>query len=68
MRVEVRPFDSTDLVLAHCRRYGKADDAPNWNLLKVICVESSDQPIELILRRASLALIPFPNESKPRKR
>jgi hypothetical protein len=50
--------------LAHCCRYRKANDPPNRNPLKAICVESSDQPIEFILCRASVALIPFPNEAK----
>lgn len=54
VRVKIRPFDSTDLVLAHCRRNGKADDPSNWNLLKAICVESSYQPI------ASSSCVPFP--------
>jgi len=68
VRVKIRPFDSTDLVLAHCRRDGNADDPPHWKLLKAIRIESSDQAIELILRRAPLALITFPDEPKPRKR
>ena len=40
VRVKIRPFDTTDFVLAQCRRDGNADDPPNWNLLKAICVES----------------------------
>ena len=68
LRVEVRPFDLTDFLLTHRSRDGKADDPPNGNLLKGICLESSDQTIQLILCRPSVALVPFPDETKPRER
>ena len=60
------PFDPADLVLAHCCRYRKANDPSNRNLLSAICVESSDQPVEFILCRASVALVPLPDEAKSR--
>ena len=42
MRVEVRPFNSTDFVLPHCGCDSKADDPSDRNLLAGICFESSD--------------------------
>ena len=68
LRVKVRPFDLADFVLTHRGRNGKADDPPNGNLLKAICFESSDQTIEFILCRPSVALIPLPNETEPCQR
>jgi hypothetical protein len=37
-------------------------------LLAGICFESSDQAIQLILRRSSVTPVPFPNETKTRQR
>jgi hypothetical protein len=68
LRVEVRPFDPTDFVLTHRSRDGKADDPPNGNFLKAICLESSDQTIQFILCRPPVALIPLPDETKPCER
>jgi hypothetical protein len=42
MRVEVRPFNSTDFVLPHRGCDSKADDPFDRNLLAGICVESGD--------------------------
>ena len=68
LRVEVCPFNSADFVLPHRGRDSKADDPSDRNFLKGICLESSDQTIQLILRRSSVALIPLPNETKPCER
>jgi hypothetical protein len=68
MRVEVRPFNSADFVLPHRGCDSKADDPSDRNLLAGICVESSDQAIQLILSRSSVTLVPFANETKTRQR
>jgi len=68
MRVEVSPFNSADLVLPHRGCDSKADDPSDRNLLAGICFESSDQAIQLILRRSSVTLVPFPNETETRQR
>jgi hypothetical protein len=60
LRVEVRPFNPTDFVLAHRSRDGKADDPPNGNFLKAICLESRDQTIQFILCRRPSRSFPFP--------
>ncbi len=68
LRIEVIPLNSADLVLAHCRRDREADDPPDGNLLKAICLETSGQSIQLILSRPPVAFIPFADESMARER
>ena len=66
--IEVIPFNSADLVQAHRRRDREANDAPDGNLLKAICLETSDQAIQLILGRSPVTFIPFADERKARER
>jgi hypothetical protein len=68
MRVEVSPFNSADFVLPHRGCDSKADDPSDRNLLAGICFESSDEAIQLMLRRSSVTLVPFSNETKTRQR
>ena len=68
MWIEVIPLDAADLVQAHCRRDREADDAADRNLLKAICLEPSDQTIQLILSRSPVAFVAFTNETKARER
>src|SRR5271167_1300482 len=67
MRVEVSPFNSADFVLPHRGCDSKANDPSGRNLLARICFESSDQAIQLGLRRSSVTLVPFPNWTKTRQ-
>ena len=66
--IEVTPLNSTDLVLAHCRRNREADDPSDGNLLKAICFETSNQAIQLILSRPPVTFIPFADERKTGER
>ena len=59
----IRLISSCRIAVATARRMIR-----DWNYLKTICLESADQTIQLILRWSSVALIPLPNETKPRER
>jgi hypothetical protein len=66
--IEVIPLDWANLVLAHCRRDREADDPPDGNLLKAICLETSDQAIQLILGRSPVAFSSLADEKQAGER
>src|ERR1700751_4362624 len=50
-RVEVRPYDTTYLLLAHCGCNRKPNDPTQRNLLSYVTFKGSYRSVELILRR-----------------
>lgn len=62
---QIRPTCRADFLLAHGGCDGETYDLANWRHLTRVCIEVSDQSIEFILRRSPVALMAFPNETKP---
>lgn len=64
-RFQIGPTRLADLFLAHGRCDGELNDLANRCNLARVCVEMTNQLVEFILCRPSVALLAFPNKAKP---
>jgi hypothetical protein len=62
-RIEIGPFDATDLILAHRRCNSETDDPADRNLLSRVGVECRYKPVEFILRRSSVAFVALADQA-----
>ncbi|VTZ50404.1 hypothetical protein MPC4_230059 [Methylocella tundrae] len=67
-RVDVGLLSPANFILAHRRRDREANDRANGNELSWIAIEVCNQPRQLILRRAAVALYSFADETKALQR
>lgn len=64
-RFQIRPTHLADLLLAHGGCDREANDLANRRNLARVCVEMTNQLVEFILCRPSVALLAFANETEP---
>jgi hypothetical protein len=63
-RIEIRPCDTTYLLLAHCGCNSEPNDATQRNLLSYIAFKGSYEPVKFILRWPPVSFDSLPDEAE----